>query len=166
MLASPGQHQKYLVELIVMRGSRRKFWRRETAPEVDLDWFRGRGVTDPDWAFRAWQDWLKEDHTPETKFRKALAMAVGVEVGAVSHYLTHWENPDSNRADHLSLKTLKDLDDAALSLGCEPPHPFLEPIPMQEGGRKRILLFAELSSVPSTRFHLSVLESMALRKNW
>src|SRR5438132_193336 len=108
-----------------MKGYGRKYWCRETAPEVNPNWLRARGVADPEWAFSSWQTWLKEGHCAETQFRKALAIAVGIAMGAVSHYLTRWENPSSNRADHLSLKTLKDLDEAALSLGCEPPHPFI-----------------------------------------
>jgi DNA-binding LacI/PurR family transcriptional regulator len=144
-----------------MKGYKRRYWRLDRFPDLGVEWFHQRGVSIPEQVYEIWQQWIKEDHTPETKFRKALALAVGIEVAAVGHYLSYWTDPGTNRIDHVSFKTRKDLDEAAESLGCPPPHPFLEPLGKQEGGHLRILLLAELTSVPSPRYHLTVLKSIA-----
>lgn len=135
------------------------YWTRDDFPELTQDWFRQIGVRDPDSAFEKWQRWRGErKRGNEQLFRKALSLGAGVGKAAVGFWLTKERNPDENLSDHLSGRTLIQLDQVSTALGRPPWNPIRVALaPDSEG---RIVLLAELSNVPSPRYHLSVIASI------
>jgi len=139
-----------------------RYWIGETFPELSLEWFTqyGSGRKDPQQAFEEWKRFLNSRRKPsnDAKFRKVLELAIGVTPGAVNHYLFRQRDPDPTRKNRkLGPKTIRDLDTVSEALGRKPDVAAAVYVAAPQRGARRIALLAELSGVPSPRFHLTVL---------
>ncbi|MBZ5664074.1 MAG: hypothetical protein LAO30_05670 [Acidobacteriia bacterium] len=136
-----------------------KIWTGGSFPVLSLDWFREFGVSDPGVAYSEWQAWLRPGgRVDDSRFRKALELATGLSVGAVSHYLSQFR-PGENRTHHLGARALRQLDGVARSLGFTPPS---VPAPgvVSTRGARYLAMVADLQNSPNPRFHLQVIDSI------
>jgi DNA-binding LacI/PurR family transcriptional regulator len=121
----------------------------------DARWFAQAGAQDPERAVKAWRDWLGHAQGKQSdgaKHRKALELATGLSRAAIGFYFT-----DQHQ---ISNETRERLGRLMTSLGARPVLP--PPIASRAASRAaRVVILAELTNVPSPRFHLDVFAACA-----
>jgi DNA-binding LacI/PurR family transcriptional regulator len=143
-----------------------RYWSLRTFPEITRDWFERNSSSrvDPQRAFRQWNKWLAAGRRPrvdEEKFKTILRSAGGVGPASVSHYLSQERDPGSNFADKLSIKTRRDLDAICVALGRPPLYPTTGSVAPSARSDRKLILLAQLGGIPSPRYHLQVIQSLA-----
>ncbi len=143
-----------------MRRPAFRIWTDDFFPVLSLDWFREFGTSDPELAYSTWQAWLRPGgRANDSRFRKALELATGLSVSAVSHYLSQF-GPGQDRTHHLGEKTLRQLDGVARSLGFTRPLTLPASAVASPRGTRYLAMVADLQSSPNPRFHLQVIDSI------
>jgi DNA-binding LacI/PurR family transcriptional regulator len=147
-------------DIIIRNINVSKYWKPEIFPELSREWFVQYSKRIPRQAFEEWTRFVNGPRirSNDAKFRKALELAADVTPGVVYHYLFGQGNRDPTRKDRkLGPQTVRDLDTVSKALGHEPNAPVSVHVREAQKGTRKIALLAELTGVPSPRFHLTVL---------
>jgi DNA-binding LacI/PurR family transcriptional regulator len=126
----------------------------DTFPELNREWFKKNGFTDPDRTVDLWTEWLSKERKDKAKYKKVLELATGLHSSAIGHYLS------GVRAYKLSERTLLKLDSISRSLGMEPTGRKTKRT--QHGlsrAEKRVAILTELT-VPSLYYHMEVIRGV------